>query len=43
MFISRKELASLGVVMTDDQWKDFCRLQDDLSEKTWNEEHPLDD
>ena len=41
--ISRKELESLGVVMTDEQWNDFCKLQDDLQEKAWNDDHPLDD
>lgn len=40
--ISRKELASLGVVMTDDQWNDFCMLQAELQEKLWDEDHPLD-
>ena len=41
--LTRKELESMGIKMTDEQWKDFCKLQDDLQEKEWNEAHPLDD
>lgn len=41
--IDRKELESLGVVMTDEQWQNFCHQAAEIEEKMWEEDHPLDD
>lgn len=41
--ITRKELESMGVMMTDEQWKEFCGQMAEVEEQIWNEEHPLDD
>lgn len=41
--LSRKELASLGVIMTDEQWNNFCKQMSDIQDKMWDEDHPLDD
>ena len=41
--ISRKELESLGIVMTDEQWAENCRIMAEIEEKMWDEDHPLDD
>lgn len=41
--ISRKELESIGVVMTDEQWKAFLIQESDIYDKMWEEDHPLDD
>ena len=41
--LSRKELESLGVIMTDEQWETFSRQQNELFDKMWDEDHPLDD
>lgn len=41
--ISRKELESLGVVITDEQWETFCKQAAEIEEKIWDEDHPLDD
>ena len=41
--LSRKELESYGIVMTDEQWADCCRQVAEIEEKMWNEDHPLDD
>jgi hypothetical protein len=41
--ISRKELESLGVVMTDEQWAAFCQQAAEIEDKMWDEDHPLDD
>lgn len=41
--ISRKELESLGVVMTDEQWETFRKQAAEIEDKMWAEDHPLDD
>ena len=41
--LSRKELESLGVIMTDEQWKAFNRQQNEIADRMWEEDHPLDD
>lgn len=41
--LTRKELKSLGVDMTDEQWNDFCLQMADIEEKWWEDDHPLDD
>lgn len=41
--LSRKELESLGVIMTDEQWETFKREQNELIDRMWDEDHPLDD
>lgn len=41
--ISRKELETLGVVMTDEQWQNFCKQASDIEVQMWEEDHPLDD
>lgn len=41
--LSRKELESFGVVMTDEQWKAFKEQQSELQEKMWAEDHPLEE
>lgn len=41
--ISRKELESLGVFMTDEQWNEFCGLASDLQDRMWDEDHPMDE
>lgn len=38
--ISRKELESMGIVMTDIEWNEFATI---ISERIWEEDHPLDD
>ena len=40
--ITRKELESLGVVMNDKQWKEFCNQLSNIEEKMWEQDHPLD-
>ena len=40
--LSRKELESLGVVMTDEQWKVFEKQQNEIANWMWGEDHPLD-
>ena len=41
--LSRKELESLGVVMTDEEWQAFEKQQNEIIDRIWEEEHPLDD
>lgn len=41
--LSRRELESLGIVMTDEQWKAFTKQMSEIEEKMWEEDHPLDD
>ena len=41
--ITRKELASLGVVMTDEQWKEFQRESAEMEDKMYDESHPMDE
>lgn len=41
--ISRRELESYGVIMTDEQWKDFCSQMTDIQERMWEEDHPMDE
>ena len=41
--LTRKELESLGVFMTDEQWKAFDRQQSDIQDRMWENDHPLDD
>ena len=38
--ISRKELESMGIVMTDAEWE---KLSEAIMERMWEEDHPLDD
>lgn len=40
--ITRKELESLGIVMTDDQWKEFCTQLSKIEDDMWEQDHPLD-
>ena len=41
--ISRKELEELGIVMTDEQWKEHCKVMAEIQDKMWEEDHPLDE
>lgn len=41
--LTRKELESMGIKMTDEQWSDFQRQMSDIQDKMWEEDHPLDD
>lgn len=44
MMISRRELESiLGCKFTDEQWKENCRIFDEIAEREWEEAHPLDE
>ena len=40
--LTRRELESLGVVMTDEQWSEFCKEMSEVEEKMWDEDHPMD-
>lgn len=40
---TRKELESLGVVMTDDQWKEFQKQGAELENKMCDDRHPVDE
>ena len=41
--LTRKQLESLGIIMTDEQWETFNRQQSDIQDRMWEEDHPLDD
>lgn len=41
--LTRKELESYGIKMTDEQWNDFCKQMSKIEEQMWEEDHPLDD
>lgn len=41
--LSRNELKSLGIDMTDEQWRNFTNQMAEIEEKMWDEDHPLDD
>lgn len=41
--LSRRELESMGICMTDEEWKAVCKQISDIEEYMWNEDHPLDD
>lgn len=41
--ITRKELESLGVVMTDKQWKEFQEQIAKVEDKMYEESHPMDE
>lgn len=41
--LSRKELESLGIVMTNEEWKNLVNQVADIEEKMWEQDHPLDD
>lgn len=41
--LSRKELESYGIVMTDEQWEEFCKQMSELQDKMWDEDHPMDE
>lgn len=44
MMMSRRELESiLGTKLTDEQWKENKRIFAEMSEKEWDEEHPMDE
>ena len=38
--ISRKELESMGIVMTDAEWRELSSM---IADRMWEEDHPLDD
>ena len=41
--LTRKELESYGVVMTDEQWAAFQNQMSDIQERMWDEDHPMDE
>ena len=42
--LTRKELESLlSTKLTDEQWAENERIFNEMSEKMWEEDHPLDD
>lgn len=41
--LTRKELESYGIKMTDEQWNDLCKQLSKIEEQMWEEDHPLDD
>ena len=41
--LTRKELESYGIVMSDEQWRDFCDQMSDMQDKMWEQDHPLED
>ena len=42
--MSRRELESiLGTKITDEQWAENVKIFNEMSEKEWDKEHPLDD
>lgn len=41
--LSRKELESLGITMTDEQWEAFREQLGNIEEQMWEEDHPLDE
>lgn len=41
--ITRRELESMGIVMTDEQWKKFKNDIAKVQDKIWDEEHPMDE
>ena len=43
IMITRKELESLGVVMTDKQWKEFQEQIAKVEDKMYEESHPMDE
>ena len=41
--ITRRELESMGIVMTDKQWKEFKNDMVKVQDKIWDEDHPMDE
>ena len=41
--ITRRELERMGIVMTDEQWKEFNNELAKVQYKIWDEEHPMDE
>ena len=42
--LTRRELESLlGCPLTDEQWKENCRILDEILDSEWENTHPLDD
>lgn len=41
--ITRRELEGMGIVMTDEQWKNFNNDMTRVQDKIWDEEHPMDE
>ena len=41
--ITRRELEGMGIVMTDEQWKEFNNDMVKVQDKIWDEEHPMDE
>ena len=42
--LSRRELESLlGTKLTDEQWEENCKIMSRISDRIWEEDHPLDD
>ena len=41
--LTRKDLEHLGIFMSDEQWKENCKIFDEIYEKEWEDAHPLDD
>ena len=41
--ITRKELETMGIVMTDKQWKEFQRDFSKAEDRIYDEEHPMDE
>ena len=42
--LSRRELESLlGTKLTDEQWEENCSIMSRISDRMWEEDHPLDD
>ena len=41
--ISRRELESMGIVMTDSEWAAFQNQMSDIQDRMWDEDHPMDE
>ena len=41
--LTRNELERMGIVMTDEQWKEFNNDMAKVQDKMWHEEHPMDE
>ena len=41
--ITRSDLEMIGIVMTDEQWKEFNNDFAKVQDKMWDEEHPMDE
>lgn len=41
--MTRKELENMGIVMTDEEWKQYRQQMSDIEDFMQEEDHPVDD